>query len=37
MYNQAYKELAKIDKDVLRITEKSVGIESMVLDKPLFY
>ncbi|MBZ1348714.1 MAG: DNA recombination protein RmuC [Candidatus Liptonbacteria bacterium] len=34
MYNQAYKELAKIDKDVLRITEKSVGIESMVLDKP---
>lgn len=34
MYNQAYKELSKIDKDILRITDTSAGIESVVLDKP---
>ena len=34
MYNQAYKELGKIDKDVLKISESSVGIEPVVLDKP---
>jgi DNA recombination protein RmuC len=34
MYNQAYKELGKIDKDVLRISDKSAGIEPMELEKP---
>jgi DNA recombination protein RmuC len=34
MYNQAYKELGKIDKDVLRITGKAAGIEPAILDKP---
>ncbi|MGH7141408.1 MAG: DNA recombination protein RmuC [Minisyncoccia bacterium] len=33
-FNSGYKELGKIDKDVLRITGESVGIETMVLDKP---
>jgi len=34
MYNQAYRELGKIDKDVLRITGEAVGIEPKSLDKP---
>ena len=34
MYNTAYKELGKIDKDVLRIGGKAIDIEPMVLDKP---
>ncbi len=33
-YNAGYKELAKIDKDVYRISETSVGIEAELLDKP---
>jgi len=35
-YNTSYRELKKIDKDVVRITEKSQGgdIEPMILDKP---
>jgi DNA recombination protein RmuC len=33
MYNSAYKELGKIDKDVLRITGESAGIEPKLLDK----
>ena len=33
-YNSSYKELGKIDKDVLRITSEAVGIEPMSLDKP---
>ncbi|MBI5469761.1 DNA recombination protein RmuC [Candidatus Kaiserbacteria bacterium] len=33
-YNSGYKELGKIDKDVLRITSESVGIETVALDKP---
>jgi DNA recombination protein RmuC len=35
-YNTAYKELKKVDKDVLRITESDIGIEPLVLDKPTF-
>jgi DNA recombination protein RmuC len=35
-YNTAYKELKKVDKDVLRITESDIGIEPMILDKPTF-
>jgi DNA recombination protein RmuC len=34
-YNAGYKELGKIDKDVLRITEESAGIEPEMLDKPV--
>ena len=36
MYNQSYKEFKKIDKDVYRISEKSMGgdINVMELDKP---
>ncbi len=34
MYNSAYKELGKIDKDVLRITGEAVGMEPMSIDKP---
>ena len=33
-YNASYKELNKIDKDVLRITGEAVGMEPMALDKP---
>ncbi|MGC9610733.1 MAG: DNA recombination protein RmuC [Minisyncoccia bacterium] len=33
-YNIAYKELGKIDKDVLRITGKEAGIEPLVLETP---
>ena len=33
-FNHAYKELNKIDKDVLRITDTSIGIEPEVIDKP---
>lgn len=34
MYNRAYKELGKIDKDVLKISGKAVGIEPELLEKP---
>jgi hypothetical protein len=34
--NTAYKELKKVDKDVLRITENDIGIEPIMLDKPTF-
>lgn len=33
-FNNAYKELGKIDKDVARITEGERQIEPMALDKP---
>lgn len=33
-YNNAHKELKKIDKDVVRIAKSSPGIEPLVLDKP---
>lgn len=33
-YNTAYKELKKVDKDVMRITGDAVGIEPTLLDKP---
>lgn len=35
-YNTAYKELKKIDKDVLRITGEGMDIEPTLLDKPTF-
>lgn len=34
MYNSAYKELGKIDKDVLRITGEAISIDPLVLDHP---
>lgn len=33
-YNAAHKELGKIDKDVLRISGVSAGIEPLTLDRP---
>jgi len=34
MYNSAYKELGKIDKDVLKITDSTMGIEPQLLERP---
>ncbi len=34
MYNSAYKELGKIDKDVLRITGEAVEVEPVTLEPP---
>ncbi|MEK9154785.1 MAG: DNA recombination protein RmuC [Patescibacteria group bacterium] len=34
MYNNAYKELGKIDKDVLRISGVAADIEPMSIEKP---
>ena len=33
-YNASYKELGKVEKDVLRIGEDKIGIEIELLDKP---
>lgn len=33
-YNNASKELGRIDKDVVKIADKSAGIEPLLLDKP---
>ena len=33
-YNAGYKELGKVDKDVLRITGSPIGLETLSLDKP---
>lgn len=35
-YNTAYKELKKVDKDVLRITGEGIDIEPTLIDKPTF-
>lgn len=34
MYNSAYKEFAKIDKDVVKITGKETKIDANLIDKP---
>ena len=34
MYNQAYRELGKIDKDVLRITGEAIEAEPLTLERP---
>jgi len=34
MYNSAYKELNKIDKDVYHISGKKIETEPLELDKP---
>ncbi len=33
-YNAGYKELSKLDKDILKITGSSPGVETLSLDKP---
>lgn len=33
-YNSGYKELGKIEKDVFRIDQSKIGIETALLDKP---
>lgn len=33
-YNAGYKELKKVDKDILKITGDSAGIEPLTLEKP---
>lgn len=33
-YNAAYKELGKVDKDVLRVTGADIGIEMETLERP---
>ncbi|MEK7176773.1 MAG: DNA recombination protein RmuC [Patescibacteria group bacterium] len=33
-YNSGYKELGKVDKDVLRITGSGIDLEPLTLDKP---
>lgn len=34
MYNQAYRELGKVDRDVMRVTGNAAGIETNELEKP---
>lgn len=34
-YNTAHKELKKIDKDIVKIADKSAGVEPLLIDKPL--
>jgi len=33
-YNSAHKELAKVDKDVVKIAERDPSVEPLLLDKP---
>ena len=33
-YNHAYREFAKVDKDVLRITGEAIGVEVQQLEPP---
>jgi DNA recombination protein RmuC len=33
-YNVGYKELGKVDKDIMKITGEGVGVEVLVIDKP---
>jgi DNA recombination protein RmuC len=33
-YNAGYKELGKVDKDVLKITGEAAGVETLTLDRP---
>lgn len=34
-YNDGYKELNKIDKDVYRITGEKIGVEPLAIEKPM--
>ena len=33
-YNNAHKELAKVDKDIIKIADTDPGVEPLLLDKP---
>jgi DNA recombination protein RmuC len=33
-YNAGYKELGKVDKDILKITGESAGVDTLTLDRP---
>jgi len=33
-YNTAYKELGKVDKDIVRITQSERGVEPLAIEKP---
>lgn len=33
-YNTAHKELGKVDKDILKITGESAGVEALTLERP---
>ena len=33
-YNSAHKELAKVDKDVVKIAERDPSVEPLLIDKP---
>ena len=33
-YNAAHKELAKVDKDVIKIADTSPGVDALLVDKP---
>lgn len=34
-YNAAYKELGKIDKDVIKIADKTMDVDPLLLEKPM--
>ncbi|MES2966778.1 MAG: DNA recombination protein RmuC [Patescibacteria group bacterium] len=34
-YNAAYKELGKVDKDIMKITGEAAGVEVIAIEKPL--
>ncbi len=34
-YNAGYKELGKVDKDILKITGETAGVEALAIDKPV--
>ncbi len=34
-YNTAYKELKKVDKDMVKITDETTGIDPLMLEKPV--
>lgn len=36
-YNTAYKELGKVDKDIVRITQSERGVEPLTLEKPVLH
>jgi DNA recombination protein RmuC len=33
-FNTTYKELGKIDRDIVKITDAEASVETMLLDKP---
>lgn len=33
-YNSSYKELGKIDRDIYKITDKSIGLEPEIVERP---